>query len=272
MAKSTGASSGTAVATRNPKTAVGKAGQMDVAAELAKYAKRAEAQEKAGGSGNLISFKGGVLTVAGAELAKPELEMIVLDSIFENALYRGKYDPSNAQPPVCYAFGYEGSEHASMKPHPEATDIQAPGCKGCPHNEWGSSDTGNGKACKNVVRLIGIMPGDLSEKSIAEAELYSAKVPVTSVANWSGHMRKIKDLTGLPVFCGFTRVRVRPDPKHQLVVTFEHAGAVDKKYHKAIIARVKEAEKEISRPYPEPTEKVAPAKGKGKATAKKRKF
>ena len=82
-------------------------------AELAKFAEEAAAVEQVP-SGNFISFKGGVLTVAGSPIRGNETDILVLDSVYENKMYEGKYDPENPQPPVCYAFS---RTEEGLKPH-----------------------------------------------------------------------------------------------------------------------------------------------------------
>lgn len=264
-----------APARSSKSTAVGA--PIDYAAEMEKFAKRAQAAgEAASGGGALISFKGGQLTVNGVTLAKPELDVILLDGIFENDFYQGKYDAANPSPPTCYAFGYDVDE---MAPHEAVKEPEAKACGECPNNEWDSGDGGRGKACKNVAKVLCIaVPDDLTAQSIADAEILSAKIPVTSVKNWQGHLRKLRDVTGLPPMMSITRLHVRPDPQKQLVVTLEYEGMLDKKLHHALIAKAKEAERDIARPYPEPqvidTSRLKSGRGAGRGAKKpvKRKF
>lgn len=271
---------GGAVTTKSSKsTAVGAV--IDYEKEMARFAERAGKQGDAVSGGQaVISFKGAKLSVGGVDLAKPEVEVILLDGAFENALYEGKYDPSNPQPPSCYAIGYDADE---LVPHEAVKDPQAKSCAECPNNEWDSGDNGRGKACKNVARLLVILPPDeLTPENIADAEVHAVKVPVTSVKNWQAHLRKLRDVTGLPPMMSITTIHVAPDPKTQLKVTFEYSGVLDKKLFPALIAKAKDAEREIMRAYPEPQvidtsalrrgAKKGAARGQASKPARKSKF
>ena len=78
---------------------------------LAKFAVAAVAAEAAP-SGSFISAKSGVLQFAGAAVAGNALDIIVIDSIYENTYYTGDYDPDNTVSPVCFAFAHNDDELA----------------------------------------------------------------------------------------------------------------------------------------------------------------
>src|ERR1700744_2805032 len=108
--------------------------------------------------GEWLSVKGATLSYQGNAVPGNSMDLIVISSVLENQLYDPtvKYDPNNPSSPICYAFGETEEE---MAPHEKSPLPQADACSGCPHNEWGSGDGGQGKACKNV-RRTGNIPAD----------------------------------------------------------------------------------------------------------------
>ena len=251
--------------TKPGKTDVGA--PLDWEQQLAKYAQRsAKVAEAMGSSGNWITFKSGVLAYKGMPLKGNEVELIVLDEVLENIYYEGRFDPDAPASPVCFALAREASE---MQPHAEAPDPQHETCKGCPQNVFGSSESGKGKACKNIVRLAAIAWGDGSLEQVKSCELAFAKLPVTSVKNWGSYTKSLHEKLNSPPFAAITRMYVEPDAKTQFQVRFDLVEKLDKKLGGAVLARVLEAEREIipANPYPpfERDEKPAP---KGRAVAK----
>lgn len=263
--------------TTNNLPAVPKPGKTDVGApldweqQLAKYAQRsAKVAEAMSSGGNWITFKSGVLAYKGMPLKNNEVELIVLDEVLENIYYEGRFDPDTPASPVCFALARELGE---MRPHAESPEPQHETCKGCQQNAFGSSDSGKGKACKNIVRLAVIAWGDGSLEQIKSCELAFAKLPVTSVKNWGSYTKSLREKLNSPPFAAITRMYVEPDAKTQFQVRFDLVEKLDKKLGGAVLARVIEAEKEIipANPYPpfERDEKPATKGRAAKATSKK---
>lgn len=263
-------------ATTKNLPATTKPGKTDVGApsdweqQLAQYAQRsAKVAEAVGGGGSWITFKNGVLAYKGLPLKNNEVELIVLDEVLENLYYEGRFDPDSPASPVCFALARELGE---LRPHKEAPEPQHETCKGCEHNVFGSSDTGKGKACKNIVRLAVIAWGDGSLEQVKSCELAFAKLPVTSVKNWGAYTKSLREKLNVPPFAAITRMHVVPDAKTQFKVCFDLVERLDKKLGGAVLARVIEAEKEIipANPYPPFERDEKPAqKGRTAKTSKK---
>lgn len=236
-------------------------------------AARAKAQSKvakaASGGGNFISFKGGHMAYKGAAVADDALDVIVLDSVIENAFYEGDYDEGNPQSPLCYAFGRDPEEIA---PHPdvvEAGTAQADRCADCEHNQWGSAAKGRGKACKNTFRLGMIVADEAtSAKAIKEAEVVYAKTPVTSGKNWGNYVRQC-DAVNKPPLAFVTEMSVQPAAKQFAVVFVQKEKVSGGEVIKALLAKADEVEKVIDFPYPKFEEKPKPA-ARGRAPVVKR--
>lgn len=170
-------------------------------------------------SGNWVSFRGGQLTIGGTPMKGNKVECVVVQSIFENQYYKNKFDPNNPESPVCYALSEIEDD---LKPHPDSSHPQAEKCSECALNEWKSDPGGGkGKACKNVRRIAIISgPDCATPESVAKAEVALAKLPVTSVKNWSTYASQIANVMHLPPLAVMTEMSVQPDAKTQLQVNF----------------------------------------------------
>jgi hypothetical protein len=183
--------------------------------ELAKMAVATAEAEKP--QGNWLSFKGGQLNIGGMPMKGNKVDVVVIHSIFENQWYKNRYDPNNVESPACFAFGEDDSE---LKPHPESAEPQAETCEVCPKNAWKSDPGGgNGKACKNVRRLAMISAADLED--VDKADVVLAKLPVTSVKNWSTFASQVANVLKLPPISVIANMSVEPDAKTQFQVNFE---------------------------------------------------
>ena len=184
-------------------------------------------------SGNYVSFKNGQLAINGARMKDDKVEMVVLHSIFENQLYEGRYNPNQTASPICFAFGENDDD---MAPHPASPQPQSKSCGECPKNAWKSDpDGGKGKACKNVRRIAMIAATDLT--MVDKAEVAMAKLPVTSVKNWSTYANQVAQALKLPPIAVISEMSVVPDANTQLKVHFRFVSKIEKPEH--VIALLK---------------------------------
>lgn len=215
-------------------------------------------------TGQFISIKGGVMTLAGQRLADNKVKVVVIDHIFENAYYVGKYDPDNPSPPVCFAFG---REEEAMVPHDDSAEKQNDACGGCPMNAFNSDpDGGKGKACKNGRRLALLSASELTPEAIKRGEIAYLKVPPTSLKGWAYYLKALAGTYQRPAFGVVTEIGVVPDPQSQVRVTFNMVEVLDPKVVKAIMERRQEVAQQIDFPY-KPGE-VAPAQPRRAAPRK----
>lgn len=250
----------------------------------------AETQRSSGGGGKFFSFKAGQLTFDDQPLPGNQVAVIILADTMENSWYDGPYDPNTPASPKCFAFGHDESE---MEPH-EAVDKdayferQSPTCSECPMNEWGSADTGKGKACKNVMRLAVIPAGQYKAsgkgRNVAleyepyeepehfqKAEVAFMKLPVMSVKNYAKFVKQVAADMGRPPHGVITNIYLEPDPKSQFVVKFELIDAVPTELLPVIMKRHGAEEATIAFPYQPPLEEEerAPAKSNNKLRGQK---
>lgn len=251
--------------------------------ELADQAAVAAKMEEGTAGGTFFSVRGGQLTFNDAPLPGNQMAVVVLDSIMENVYYEGKFDPDDITGPACFAFGRDLKD---MAPHELATDKQATVCAECPQNEWGSADTGRGKACSNRRRLALIPAGTfndatgkfepiLEEAHYTTAQMAFLKLPVTSVKGYAAVVQQVASGLKRPPHGVFMKFKVVPDAKTQFRVLTEPLAAIPNELMTAIMARHEEARGVIDfpyTPYVESEEAPAPKKAKGKAAPKKRKY
>jgi hypothetical protein len=193
-----------------------------------------------------LSFKAGQLMVDKVAIPGNRLDVVVLTYIGENTYYKGKYDPTTTQTPVCYAI-YNKAE--DMWPSDAVKEKQSDACHDCPKFQWGSDPMGGrGKACKTRYRIAIIPAPDqgASEDHVMGAELRFATIPVTSVKNFEQFMSKAELLFSRPMFGVVAALTVIPDAKSQYLVQLDAIEAVHGPLLLPILKRIEEAEKAIT--------------------------
>jgi hypothetical protein len=239
--------------------------------KLAEQAKLAtKTLEGVGGGGNFLSTRGGILTYRGGKVPGGKMRVVVLDFILENDWFENKFDADNMEVPACFAYARHKDD---LRPHEKSLKPQHEQCEGCPKNEFGTADTGKGKACQNRVRLALITEGDLDD--VAKAELAFLKVPVTSVKAWVGYVNQIQSVEKRPPLGVVTEIVVEPDPQNQVKVSFNYIEPVADDKMEALFAKLETTQKKIVEPYVAIAKAPAAARGKGgkgKGAAAGRKF
>ena len=245
---------------KKPETTTALAKYDDRLAALAKKAVTTEAHV---GGGSFIGTRGGQFTYNGGVIPDGRMNVIVLDHLGENSFYAGeRYDPNNPTSPVCFSFFTADDEAA---PHEKAEDPQCETCTGCPQNEWGSSDTGSGKACKNIRRLAIIMEDGMED--IENATIAFLKVPVTSVKEWAGYVNKLNSTMGLPPVAVITEMSIVPDAKTQFKIKFKLVEKIeDDAVIGALLDKVDACQNDLAHPYTPNAERTAPVQQNRKVT------
>jgi hypothetical protein len=249
------------VTIENESTAVGAVNDWE--SRLAKFAVAAVAQEAAP-AGSFISVRAGVVQYAGQAVAGNKLDVIAIDSIYENTYYTADYDPDSPASPVCFAFAHEEGD---LKPHPDSVEPQHSSCKGCPQNEFGTAERGRGKACKNSRRLALLPASPLAADALGTAEVAFMKLPVTSVKNWGQYVNTLATMEKRPPFAVVTTIGSVPDTKTQFKITFDKKALInDGEILDVLVKRQEGQMKTPTPPYQASTSKAEKpaAKGKGK--------
>lgn len=235
-------------------------------AEMAKQNKKAVAG--IGTGGNFISCKGGHLAYQGQIIPGNQMKVIVVDWCLENQHYAEAFSEDAPSSPDCYAFGRVKDE---MAPNPE--HVEAPvnaTCEGCEFNQWGSADTGKGKACAEVARLALLSEADFAgeDADIEKANEAYIKVPVTSMKYWAGYVRDLETVHHRPPMAFVTILKLVPQKElpgwH---MEFELSEAIeDVDVIEALMNVNEKVSAKIMFPYPKfeaappPAKKAAPAR------------
>lgn len=208
-------------------------------ARMADKAKQAVAELPPTSNGMTFSIKGGILSLGDEQMPGNQVCCVIIDSYRANSFYKNKWTPDVIESPTCYAFGRGGDDmapHESMADHPDYFEPQHEQCQGCPKNEFGSADTGRGKACQNRIRLTLIPAGEYRPKKgsrdldldlIADPKDFSStdaiflSLPPTSVRAYSMYVSNLAAQHHLPPSAVITVIHVEPDAKNQVAVTFE---------------------------------------------------
>jgi hypothetical protein len=226
-------------------------------------------------TGSFISTRGGVLTFGEEQLPGNQMCVIVLDYVQERTFYTEKFnaDREVSLPPVCYAFKRNEDEE-EMAPHPsmqsDLTYFQPQNdiCRTCPNNDWGTADTGKGKACSERRRLALLPAGyytprrgsrdfDLhlidDPEHYASADIAYLKLPVTSVKDWARYVTTLASTLRRPPVAVVTRIYIEPDVKTQFRVKFEIIEQLPDTMYEIIMKRHEEAKAGIIFGYPPPS-------------------
>ena len=243
--------------------------------KFAKYAKQAKEQVASVGSGAgvSVSFGHGTMTVGGAPIKGP-FECIILGSCALNKYYKTQYNPDDKQPPDCYALAVI-SDDPEMAPHQQATSKQSEKCQGCDKNEFGSANTGRGKACANTIRLALLTAADASDaEGAAAAELATAGVSPTNRRYYAEYVDGLLEEHGLPPWAVVTEIRSIHDDKTQIKLEFRMVDKIeDDDVLQALEKRFLKVQDFLQRPFSAPIDRKAqkPAAGKSKKFAAKSK-
>lgn len=240
--------------------------------KLAELAEEVGASEKPHSLGNFLSLRGGQMSYRGNPIANNELDVVIVGSVFENILFGEKFDPDNPANPECYAVGISEDE---LSPHADVQNPRSEKCEGCPNNDWGTAETGRGKACRNTRRLALISVDSLG--NISEAPVAYLRPPVTSVEAWTSYVTQLRTVKKIPYFAAITKIKVVPDSRTQFKVSFLFSGVLNQNQVMEILDRRVSLTKEMMFGYPKNVESDRKVSGRGrggvsKQTRRKTKF
>lgn len=188
---------------------------------MKEFAEAAHANMQAEKPNNkFISFKSGMLSYNDTPAKDNEILCVIVASAFENGWYPNKYDPNKIVSPECWAISIVEDELAADAEL--VGDQQSIKCSDCALNQWGSNpEGGKGKACKNGRRLAIVLADQLDEPDVL-----MARIPATSIANWSKYVNTLGNVVKRPPWGVLTKLKVVPDMKSQFKVTYQFMGLV----------------------------------------------
>jgi len=232
-----------------------------------------------------ITHRGGVFK-AGSEKF-PELCVVILADVYENSYYSGTFDSDNMVPPNCFAISEDEddlSPHPAMQVDEKFFEPQSDECRGCPMNEFGSADTGRGKACKNVRRIAVLPAGAYSTKKgsrdleldmfideddeanaehIANAPVMAIKIPPSSIKGYKEFVQDIASEHGRPPAGVITRIYTEPMDNGGHRLNFEAIELMPDASYPEIMARADKERPRLMEPYQPPSEEQTSGQKRG---------
>jgi hypothetical protein len=114
-----------------------------------------------------------------------EIEGVIVDFVYRNEYYPEAFNRKQIKPPTCFAIS---EAEKGMRPSPNSPALQdeGKGCEKCQWNQWGSSPTNNGKACKNTVYMALLPPNATDDDPI-----WTLKTSPTAIKHFNGYVAKL---------------------------------------------------------------------------------
>jgi hypothetical protein len=129
-----------------------------------------------------------------------EFECHIVAFTYRNEYYDTPYNAKEITPPKCFAIATSESILVSSENSPDRQNPDS--CAVCQHNQFGSSPTTAGKACKNNV-LLAILPTD--PKTIADHDIMIVKLSPTAIRPFNKYVKEILS-QNVPINLAKTRV------------------------------------------------------------------
>lgn len=195
---------------------------------------------------DFISFRAGQLTIDEQIIPGNKINCVILESAHENDYFPRQFDPKRIVSPDCWAINLVEDD---LAPDPNlVTKAEHTSCADCPRNQW-PEKKGSPKECKNIRRLALIDAAAL-DKDLVTASVWYARLPVTSVANWSKYVVQLGSVLGRPPWGVVTELSLTPDPKSQFKVNFRFVGLVPDGAMEGVLKLSQAQEAAILFPYP----------------------
>lgn len=127
-----------------------------------------------------------------------EIEVAIVDFVYRNEYYVGAFNRKEIKPPACFAINAVASD---MTPSENSPMSQAEDCATCQQNQYGSSPSGDGKACKNTVYLA-VLPLDATP----DTQISVIKTSPTAIRHFNAYVSKIARTAKVPVNAVATKI------------------------------------------------------------------
>lgn len=152
--------------------------------------------------GDKISVKDGVFTLPDGRQSDT-MDAVIVDFLFINEMYEGRYDPKKKAGPVCAALSITADGMVPRMDSPKLQVAAGTSCDACPMNQYGSA--GTGKACKNTVALAITAPN-----ASGDSEMYILKLAPTALTPFRKYVKGIAASMQLPPYGVVTHFELDP--------------------------------------------------------------
>ena len=142
-------------------------------------------------SSNKIKTRDKVFKLPDGLILQAPLQCVIVDYISRNTYYDGPYNEADPQDPVCWAIN---KRPADLAPGSDVKKPKSKTCDTCEYDEFGSSPTGGGKACKNSRILAILLP------SMDDEKMYTIEASPTAIKAFDAYVGVVAKLfTSTPV-------------------------------------------------------------------------
>jgi len=206
----------------------------DIIAKLQAHTEEERSRIGNSAGGDAITINNGKrIFIMPNEQEVTEFEALIIDFAYRNEYYIGAYNPKVITPPACFALAPSAVQ---LTPSTNSPIIQSQtDCATCQQNQFGTSPTGGGKACKNTV-IIAVLPPDAAE--IESHDIWVMKISPTAIRPFNKYASKVSQMN-IPI--GAVRTRFFMDPDSDFAsVRFEALG-IEADCIDGVIARKDEA-------------------------------
>lgn len=244
----------------------------DALSWLEQLAQKESAREVGGDFGPSLRIRGGRFSL-GDDIIGEELDVVVVASVHVKSYYGTAYNAADeGGSPDCFAASVNPEEFP-LAPDPKRVKnpINA-ACADCEFNEFGSADTGNGKACGDKRHLLVIAADDLDAYMAGEEVVFARlSVPATSLKNWIRYTKNLQKKLKRPVFSVVTHLEFDPEYDYPVLLFSMREEINDVDTLKKLNEHREASEPELLVPWTQSADADAEEKkGKKKAASKKR--
>lgn len=130
-----------------------------------------------------------------------ELVLVKSNKMPSKTFYKSKFKEGDNSPPTCWSSD-------GIKPDAGVKEPQHNACATCPHNQWGSrisEDGKKGRACSDVRRMAVVFADELRRKG-TDSHLFLMRVPPASLNPLKDYAEKVLGPAGVEYFAVATRV------------------------------------------------------------------
>lgn len=132
-----------------------------------------------------------------------EIEAVIVDFVYRNEYYPSAFNRKSISPPACFAISPDAASLAASETSPLRQSED--GCATCQQNQYGSSPSGDGKACKNTVYMA-VLPPDATP----DTPLRTVKTSPTAVRYFNSYAAKLARTAQVPVGAVVTKLFFDP--------------------------------------------------------------
>lgn len=133
------------------------------------------------------------------------ISAIIVDFVYRNEYYPGAYNRKEIVAPTCFAVSPEQSALTPTPKSPKMQVAEGTPCAKCQWDKYGSSPTGEGKACKNTVFMALMQPD-----ATPESPLLVLKTSPTAIRYINQHVAKIGRQLNLPIYAVISKLSFDP--------------------------------------------------------------